>query len=83
MPKFALKEQRTSIGSVNYLGHLSEFIHLHSFQDLSEDRLDGRGSTPVNFTLKYNLMPYVGVLTFGEIGRTAEALPFPPAESSV
>jgi len=52
----------------------------YRFRELSRSF---EGSTPVNFTLKYNLMPYVGVLTFGEIGRTAEPLPFLPAESSV
>ncbi|KAF8504104.1 signal peptidase 22kDa subunit [Gautieria morchelliformis] len=39
--------------------------------------------SPANFTLKYNLMPYVGVLTYGEAGRTPNAIPFPPAETSV
>jgi len=38
---------------------------------------------PANFTLKYNLMPYVGLLTYGEAGRTPTAIPFPPAEAAV
>lgn len=37
--------------------------------------------SPANFTLKYNLMPYVGLLTYGEAGRTPNAIPFPPVET--
>jgi signal peptidase complex subunit 3 len=36
-----------------------------------------RKSSPVQFTLKYNVMPYVGMLTYGEAART-EPEPFPP-----
>ncbi|KAH8077504.1 signal peptidase subunit [Cristinia sonorae] len=32
---------------------------------------------PAHYTLKYNLMPYVGALTYGEIARTTEPVPFP------
>lgn len=36
-----------------------------------------RKSPPAHYTLKYNLMPYVGALTYGEIARTTEPVPFP------
>ncbi|VDB99603.1 unnamed protein product [Peniophora sp. CBMAI 1063] len=39
------------------------------------------GSEPVTFSLKYNIMPYVGLLTMGEAARTTEPLPFPPAQA--
>lgn len=35
-----------------------------------------RKSSPVQFALKYNVMPYVGMLTYGEAART-EPEPFP------
>jgi len=35
------------------------------------------------YSLKYNVMPYVGALTYGEAGRTLEPVTFPPAEESV
>lgn len=38
------------------------------------------GSEPASFTLKYNIMPYVGVLTTGEAART-EPIPFPPSQA--
>jgi len=36
-----------------------------------------RNVPPAHYTLKYNVMPYVGVLTYGEAGRTLEPIPFP------
>lgn len=36
-----------------------------------------------HYSLKYNVMPYVGALTYGEAGRTLEPVIFPPAEESV
>jgi len=36
-----------------------------------------------HYSLKYNIMPYVGALTYGEAGRTLEPVIFPPAEESV
>jgi len=36
-----------------------------------------KGSTPANYTLKYNLMPFVGVLTYGEVARVTEPIEFP------
>ncbi|GBE80519.1 signal peptidase subunit [Sparassis latifolia] len=36
-----------------------------------------RNVPPANYTLKYNIMPYVGLLTYGEAGRTLEPVAFP------
>jgi len=36
---------------------------------------------PANYSLKYNIMPYVGVLTYGEAARTSEAIAFPATQS--
>ena len=40
-----------------------------------------RNVSPANYSLKYNIMPYVGVLTYGEAARTSEAITFPPTQS--
>jgi hypothetical protein len=40
-----------------------------------------RNVPPANYVLKYNIMPYVGVLTYGEAVRSSEAIAFPPAQS--
>ncbi|KAF4597858.1 Signal peptidase subunit 3 [Pleurotus pulmonarius] len=36
-----------------------------------------RGVPHAQYALKYNIMPYVGVLTYGEVARTSEAVAFP------
>ncbi|KAI0798672.1 signal peptidase 22kDa subunit [Irpex lacteus] len=38
---------------------------------------------PAHFSLKYNVMPYVGLLTYGEAARTVEPVPFPEKRSEV
>ncbi|KAJ3524677.1 hypothetical protein NM688_g8521 [Phlebia brevispora] len=38
---------------------------------------------PANYTLKYNVMPYVGILTYGEAARTSDSIPFPEQRSEV
>lgn len=38
---------------------------------------------PAHYSFKYNVMPYVGALTYGEAGRTLEPLTFPAAEESM
>ncbi|KAG5653049.1 hypothetical protein H0H81_002566 [Sphagnurus paluster] len=38
---------------------------------------------PAHYALKYNVMPYVGALTYGEAGRTREPVAFPPRKSHV
>ena len=42
-----------------------------------------RGSTPANYTLKYNLMPFVGILTYGEAARVTGPIEFPLARERV
>lgn len=38
-----------------------------------------RNVPPAQYTLKYNVMPYVGLLAWGEAARTSEPIPFPEA----
>lgn len=42
-----------------------------------------RGATPANYTLKYNLMPFVGILTYGEAARVTGPIEFPLARERV
>jgi len=44
-----------------------------SFKDVS----------PAHYSLKYNVMPYVGMLTYGEAARTTEPLSFPESSQSI
>ncbi|RDX55219.1 signal peptidase subunit [Polyporus arcularius HHB13444] len=44
------------------------------FRDVSASFKD---APPAHYTLKYNIMPYVGVLTYGEAARTVDPVPFP------
>ncbi|KAJ8489538.1 hypothetical protein ONZ51_g2865 [Trametes cubensis] len=46
----------------------------YAFRELSASFKNAR---PAHYTLKYNVMPYVGALTYGEAARTAEPVPFP------
>ena len=45
------------------------------------DKGHSRNIPIAHYALKYNIMPYVGVLTYGEAGRTIEGAGFPAAES--
>ncbi|GLB37087.1 putative signal peptidase subunit [Lyophyllum shimeji] len=38
---------------------------------------------PAHYALKYNVMPYVGVLTYGQAARTVEPVAFPESQSRV
>ncbi|CCM06107.1 uncharacterized protein FIBRA_08356 [Fibroporia radiculosa] len=40
-----------------------------------------RNIPPANYSLKYNVMPYVGVLTYGEAARTPQPVAFPELQS--
>lgn len=44
------------------------------------DAFSCRKVPAAHYALKYNVMPYVGALTYGEAGRTLESLEFPAAE---
>ncbi|KZT04265.1 signal peptidase subunit [Laetiporus sulphureus 93-53] len=46
----------------------------YTFREMSTSFRD---TPPANYSLKYNVMPYVGVLTYGEAARTLDAVPFP------
>jgi len=50
----------------------------YKFRDISNSF---KNVPPANYSLKYNIMPYVGVLTYGEAARTLEEVAFPPAQS--
>ena len=43
----------------------------------SVDLIACRDAPPAHYALKYNVMPYVGVLTYGEAARTLEPVAFP------
>jgi len=42
-----------------------------------------RDVLPAQYSLKYNIMPYVGVLSYGEAARTLDPIDFPEAKDSV
>jgi len=50
----------------------------YMFRDMSNSF---KNVPPAYYVLKYSIMPYVGVLTYGEVGRTSEAIAFPPAQA--
>ncbi|EIM81320.1 signal peptidase subunit [Stereum hirsutum FP-91666 SS1] len=52
----------------------------YAFRELSTKFQD---ISPAHYTLKYNVMPWVGVLTYGEAARTTEPIPFPNAKDRV
>jgi hypothetical protein len=45
--------------------------------------LSHRDVHPVQYSLRYNVMPYVGMLSYGEAARTLEPINFPEARDSV
>ncbi|KLO09104.1 signal peptidase [Schizopora paradoxa] len=52
----------------------------YEFRDVA---VSFKNVTPAHYTLKYNTMPYVGVLTYSEAARTDNAIPFPLAQERV
>ncbi|CAL1705932.1 unnamed protein product [Somion occarium] len=46
----------------------------YTFRELSSTF---RNIPPAHYSLKYNVMPYVGILTYGEAARTKEPVSFP------
>lgn len=58
------------------LGH-----HPNSCHSAKSERWFYRNATSVQFVLKYNVMPYVGVLTYGEGGRMDKEVGFPALSS--
>jgi len=51
----------------------------YAFKEISQKGFRGLNAT---YSLQYNVMPYVGLLTYGEAGRT-EPIPFPPRQEQV
>lgn len=51
----------------------------YAFKHIGKNGFKGLNAT---FSLQYNVMPHVGLLTYGEAGRT-EPIPFPPAQQQV
>ncbi|KAI0058116.1 signal peptidase subunit [Artomyces pyxidatus] len=60
---------------LNYAGK-----NKYPFRELSKKF---KNIPPANYTLKYNLMPYVGLLTYGEAARTTAPVAFPLAKERV
>jgi len=52
----------------------------YKFKDLSTSFSKAK---PATYYLRYNVMPYVGVLTYGEAARTTEPIPFPAPQERV
>jgi len=52
----------------------------YSFRELSSKF---KNAPPAHYTLKYNIMPYVGLLTYGEAARTSAPVAFPKAKEQV
>jgi hypothetical protein len=42
-----------------------------------------RTTPEAHFALKYNVMPWVGALSYGEAARTSEPVPFPASKPLV
>lgn len=47
------------------------------------DLLLCRDVQPASYSLRYNLMPHVGLLTYGEAARTIERVEFPESREVV
>ncbi|KZT63685.1 signal peptidase 22 kDa subunit [Daedalea quercina L-15889] len=52
----------------------STFMNKYHLKDMSTTF---RNVPPAHYTLKYNVMPYVGLLAWGEAARTSQPIPFP------
>ncbi|QRV94342.1 SPC22 domain-containing protein [Ceratobasidium sp. AG-Ba] len=50
---------------------------------LRDPSLTFRNASPANFTLKYNVMPWIGGLTYGTAGQGSKPVPFARVKSSV
>lgn len=67
--------RRKEDASVNVVGK-----NKYMFRELSSSF---RNSPSAHYALKYNIMPYVGALTYGEATKTVGAVTFPPAQARV
>ncbi|CAE6360506.1 unnamed protein product [Rhizoctonia solani] len=50
---------------------------------IRDPSLSFRNSSDVHFTLRYNVMPWIGVLTYGTGAKLTEPVPFAKAQSRV
>ncbi|KAJ2916629.1 hypothetical protein MD484_g3789, partial [Candolleomyces efflorescens] len=67
--------RRKEEANVNFVGK-----NKYNFRDLSTSF---KKAPPASYTLKYNVMPYVGMLTYGEAARTEKPVAFPPRKTRV
>lgn len=74
--KYALRDMAKTFKCVH-------FFHTIHFTAVTLTYATYRSVTPAHYTLKYNVMPYVGVLTYGEAARTLEPVAFPPSKDTV
>jgi signal peptidase complex subunit 3 len=79
--KYMFRELSSSFRLGRYL--LAFFFPAFTRFSLDPDVLHLRNAPSAHYALKYNIMPYVGVLTFGEAGRTLEGVTFPEAQARV
>jgi hypothetical protein len=70
---------RTSTSSGSYLRRSSKALFSVRLSILTKTLT--RSATPAHYVLKYNIMPWVGALTYGEAARTEEPVPFPAAKA--
>lgn len=77
--------RKTSTSFETYQDHFGESLRLWILRVLLNSITDhhSRGVLPGQYSLKYNVMPYVGLLSYGEAARTMEAVDFPEARDSV
>ncbi|KAG9125460.1 hypothetical protein FRC07_007502 [Ceratobasidium sp. 392] len=50
---------------------------------LKDPSLTFRNASPANFTLKYNVMPWIGALTYGAAAQSTKPVPFARVKTSV
>lgn len=67
--------RRKEEANVNVIGK-----NKYNLRDLSTTF---KNAPPASYSLKYNVMPYVGALTYGEAARTTGPVAFPPRKSRV
>ncbi|KAF8149877.1 signal peptidase 22kDa subunit [Crassisporium funariophilum] len=65
--------RRKEDASIKFVGK-----NKYMFRDVSSTF---KNVPPATYSLKYNIMPYVGVLTYGEAARTSEPIAFPATQA--
>ncbi|RXW24274.1 hypothetical protein EST38_g1578 [Candolleomyces aberdarensis] len=67
--------RRKEEANVNFVGK-----NKYNFRDLSTSF---KKTPPASYSLQYNVMPYAGMLTYGEAARTPKPVAFPPRKTRV